>query len=311
VGPALNLADDRRPGPRALALELLERVEQGLPFPGAPRVGITGTPGSGKSTLLDALVRCYRRRGETLGIAAVDPSSRRTGGALLGDRIRVRSGAADPGVFLRSMASRTRLGGLADATRAAVVVLAAAFDRVLVETVGVGQSEGEVATLVDTLVLVVNPGSGDELQFMKAGILELPDLFLVNKADLGAPAQRTAAELASGLGLGEGPRDGAPPPVLLASARDGTGVEALVAAIDAHRAALAGSSELRLRRRRGCEAHVQDALERRYGSHGLECLGGREALRRRLAREEDGSAFGLVARLGREIEEALRKGQGV
>jgi len=306
----LNLADDWRPGPRAAALLLLERVEQELPFPGAPRVGITGAPGSGKSTLLDALVRAYRRRGETLGIAAVDPSSQRSGGALLGDRIRVRSGAGDPGVFLRSMASRTRLGGLAESTRAGVLVLAAAFDRVLVETVGVGQSEAEVATLVDTLVLVVGPGAGDELQFMKAGLLELPDLILVNKADLGAPAERTAAELASGLGLSEGAASGAPPPVLLASARDGTGVEALVAAIDAHRAELLASGELLRRRRSGREAWLLDALLRRYGSYGLERLGGREALRRRAAEHAGSSAFGLVAQLSREIEEALRKGPG-
>jgi LAO/AO transport system kinase len=271
-------------------------------------VGLTGAPGSGKSTLLDALVRAYRRRGETLGIAAVDPSSAQSGGALLGDRIRVRSAASDAGVFLRSMASRTRLGGLADATRAGVLVLAAAFDRVLVETVGVGQSESEVATLVDTLVLVVGPGSGDELQFMKAGLLELPDLFLVNKADLGAAAERTAAELASGLGLASQREHGAPPAVLLASARDGTGVDALVEAIDAHREAIVASGELLRRRRRGREAHVLDALERRYGSYGLECSGGREALRRRVAEGDEASSFGCLARLSREIEEALRKG---
>jgi LAO/AO transport system kinase len=206
------------------------------------------------------------------------------------------------------MAARTRLGGLADATRAGVLVLAAAFDRVLVETVGVGQSEAEVATLVDTLVLVVGPGSGDELQFMKAGLLELPDLFLVNKSDLGPPAERTAAELRSALGLAAQRGHEAPPPVLLASARDGTGVEALVQAIDAHREAILASGELAERRRRAREAHVLDALERRYGSYGLECGGGRESLRRRVAEDEEATAFGLLARLSAEIEEALRKG---
>jgi hypothetical protein len=158
-------------------------------------------------------VRRLRARGETVGIAAVDPSSRRSGGALLGDRARVRSGAHDPGVFLRSMAARERLGGLADATWASVTVLAAVFDHVFVETVGVGQSEAEVADLADTLLFVAQPGAGDVLQFMKAGVLEHPDVFAVNKADLGPVAERTASELATGLALAA--RDAAgwtPPP---------------------------------------------------------------------------------------------------
>ena len=156
---------------------------------------MTGAPGAGKSTLIDALVRALRRRKESVAVVAVDPSSQRTGGALLGDRIRMRSGGGDSGVFIRSMAARDRLGGIADNAWAAVAILAAAFDHVFVETVGVGQSEGEVAGLVDTLLFVANPGGGDTLQFMKAGILELPDVFVVNKADTGAAADRTALEL--------------------------------------------------------------------------------------------------------------------
>ena len=158
---ALNLLDDRRPGQREAALALLDALESRIPRSGAkpsdavhrdaPRIGLTGAPGSGKSTLLDALVRVLRDRHETIGIVAVDPSSRVSGGALLGDRARVRAGAGDRGVFLRSMAARERLGGLADATWPSVAVLAAVFDRVFVETVGVGQSEAEVAGLVDTL----------------------------------------------------------------------------------------------------------------------------------------------------------------
>src|SRR5690606_10972382 len=194
------------------------------------RVGLTGAPGAGKSTLLDALVRRLRARGETVGIAAVDPSSRRSGGALLGDRARVRASALDPGVFLRSMAARERLGGLADATWASVTVLSAVFDHVFVETVGVGQSEAEVADLADTLVFVAQPGAGDMLQFMKAGVLEHPDVFVVNKADLGAIAERTASELAAGLTLGARRPDGWSPPVLLVSARDARGIDELVAA---------------------------------------------------------------------------------
>jgi LAO/AO transport system kinase len=292
---------------------MLDAVERGLPFPGAHRVGLTGAPGAGKSSLLDALVRRLRARGETLGLIAVDPSSPRTGGALLGDRVRVRSGATDAGVFFRSMAARDRLGGLADATRSSVAVMAAVFDRVFVETVGVGQSETDVATLVDTLVYVAQPGAGDLLQFMKAGVLEVPDVFVVNKADLGPVARRTQSELAVGLGLGERPDagpDGWSPPVLLVSARSGEGTAALVEALDAHRAFLAGASGpagLAARRRRAAEAFVVETLERRYGAFGLETLGGAEGLVARVHEARDESAFALVLRLGREIEDALRK----
>jgi LAO/AO transport system kinase len=271
------------------------------------RIGITGAPGAGKSTLLDALVRALRPRGDTLAIVAVDPSSRQSGGALLGDRIRVRSGAADPGVFIRSLAARDRLGGLADTARAAVAILSTAFDRVFVETVGVGQSEIEVAALTDTLVYLVNPGTGDTLQFMKAGILELPDIFAVNKADLGPEASRAAGELTSGLGLGERADEGWTPPVLLTSARDGTGIEALVEALEAHRRALLDGDRLRQRRRAGREAFVLETLELRYGSYGLEKLGGRQALLARIRENQAVSSFALVAELGRELEDTLRK----
>ncbi len=270
-------------------------------------MGVTGAPGSGKSTLLDALVRRLRAGGETVGIVAVDPSSRESGGALLGDRIRLRAAGRDAGVFIRSMAARERLGGLADATRAGVTVLAAVFDRVFVETVGVGQSEVEVAALVDTLVYVANPGTGDVLQFMKAGVLELPDVFVVNKSDLGAAAQRTARELESSLALGERADAGSAPPVLLASARDGAGTGEILAALERHREHLLAAGRLRERRARGRESFVLEALERRYGSYGLARFGGREAVRVRLREEAHASSFALAAGLGAEIEDALRK----
>jgi len=311
VALALNLVEDRRERPRAAALELLDALEREAPFPGAPRIGITGPPGAGKSSLLDALVRRLRPRGERLAIVAVDPSSATTGGALLGDRIRVRAAAADPGVFLRSLAARDRLGGLSDATRAAVVILGAAFDRVFVETVGVGQSEIEAAALVDTLVYVANPGTGDWLQFMKAGVLETPDVFVVNKADLGASARRTASELEGGVGLGEADDELACPgwkrPVILISARDGSGIDELIDACDAHQRALAAGGALAARRRRSRDQWVLDGLERRFGTFGLERCGGREALRARLAGDRASSSFALLAALGREIEDALRK----
>jgi GTPase len=308
VAEALNLVDDSRPARRAAALALLDTLERESGNAGAWRIGLTGAPGAGKSTLLDGLIRALRARGLTIGVIAVDPSSRRTGGALLGDRIRVRSAARDPGVLLRSMAARERLGGLAEATRAGALVLASAFDVVVIETVGVGQSESEVAELVDTLVFVTQPGAGDLLQFMKAGVLELPDVFVVNKADQGPLAERTARELEAGLGLGE--RSGAEgwkPRVVLASARDGRGIDELLAALEAHRDLLVRQGSLAERRRRGRDRFVLEALRLRYGSHGLAAVGGESALADRLGGDPGASAFALVERLGGEIEEALRK----
>jgi LAO/AO transport system kinase len=305
VPEALNLVDDQRPGRREETLRLLDALERGAED-GPPRIGITGAPGAGKSTLLDALVRRLRADGVTVGIVAVDPSSRVSGGALLGDRVRVRSGASDAGVFFRSMAARERLGGLADATRASVTILAAVFDRVFVETVGVGQSEADVAALADTVVYVAQPGAGDTLQFMKAGVLEHPDIFVVNKADTGPAAERTANELRAGLALGSRTGDWRAP-VLLASARDGHGIAELLEALESHRAFLERSGELARRRARGLETAVRDALLARYGAFGLEQLGDDEAVASRLQSASGTSGFGLVLALGLEIEDALRK----
>ncbi len=304
---ALNLADDARPERRSAACELLEILEREAPFPGASRIGVTGAPGAGKSTLLDALVRSLRPRGQTVAIVAVDPSSQQSGGALLGDRIRVRSGARHPGVYIRSMAARDRLGGLANSTRAGVAILAAVFDHVFVETVGIGQSEVEVASLVDTLLYVANPGAGDMLQFMKAGVLEVPHVFVVNKADTGPMAERTASELASGLGLGERSDTEWTAPVLLTSARDGVGIDALADALDAHRRHLIATGSLAERRRRGGEAFLLETLRRRYGSFGIAQVGGEAAVIARLRASTETSPFAQAAALGAEIEEALRK----
>jgi LAO/AO transport system kinase len=250
VALALNLVDDQRPAAREEALAMLVALEEALLGSGPPRRGVTGPPGAGKSTLLDALVRRARARGESVGILAIDPSSPKSGGALLGDRVRMRASAADPGVFLRSLAARDRLGGLADSARAGVFVLAAVFDSVWVETVGVGQSEAEVAQLVDTLVWVAQPGAGDLLQAMKAGVLELPDVVCVNKADLGETAERTASELAAGLSLAER-SEGWSPPVLRVSARSGEGLDTLEEALEKHRSWLTETGRLGKRRRSG------------------------------------------------------------
>ncbi len=307
VAEALNLVDDRRPAEREAALELLDAIHTGERGRHGWRIGITGPPGAGKSTLVNAFVREVRRRELDVGIVAVDPSSRRSGGALLGDRMRLDTSARESGVFLRSMAARDRLGGLADATFASVEILSAVFDRVFIETVGIGQSESEISRLVDTLVFVVQPGAGDTLQFMKAGILEWPDVFVVNKADLGSAAERTRSELIAGLGLGERRDDDWTPRVLLCSARDDAGLDALFEAVEAHREAQLGSGGADRRRADARCAFVLGALLRRWGSDGVERLGGEAAVVARIETDAKHSPSRLAETLGAEIA-ALRHG---
>ena len=180
---ALNLIEDRTPSGREQAAELLGEVSPGKLGGEAPAhlVGVTGPPGAGKSSLLSELVRTWRGEGRTVAVLAVDPSSKRSGGSLLGDRARIEHDPRDDGVLIRSTAAGTRLGGLAAPTREAAEALAAAYDIVVVETVGVGQSETDVEELCDTIAVVVQPGSGDTLQFLKAGIMEVPDVLVVTR----------------------------------------------------------------------------------------------------------------------------------
>lgn len=305
VAEALNLVEDERPAQRDAAAALLSELED--LETGALRVGITGAPGAGKSTLIDALVRELRREKRSVGIIAVDPSSKKSGGALLGDRLHMRSGVGDPGVFVRSMAARDRLGGLSGASRAGVEILASCFDVVFVETVGVGQSESEIVNLVHTLIFVAQPGSGDSVQFMKAGLIELPDIFVVNKADLGPAAERTQRELIGGLGLSEPKADAWTPPVHLASARDARGIEAIAQAIFAHREHLEASDCLIARLEAGKTEWLQSALLERYGSYGIEALGGRDSVVQLLQAGKKQALPGLFRRLSGAIEKKLRE----
>ncbi|MDF3073059.1 MAG: putative periplasmic protein kinase ArgK [Alphaproteobacteria bacterium] len=237
----------------------------------APRahvLGITGPPGVGKSTLLSALIKAWRARGKSVGVIAVDPSSRRTGGALLGDRTRIVTDPDDSKVFIRSMAARDRLGGLAELTFPATVLMRALFDIVIVETVGVGQSETDVVAVADTVLFCVQPGAGDSLQFMKAGIAEIPHLIAVTKADLGTPAERARADVEGALSLAEGD-GGWQLDVLLVSAAGGAGVETLIDKIEAHRIHLANESRGEIQRLRQAETWIEDWLRAQFGRQGL------------------------------------------
>ncbi len=220
-------------------------------------VGLTGAPGVGKSTSTNALIGALRAAGRTVGVLAVDPSSPFSGGALLGDRIRMQEHAADDGVFIRSMASRGHLGGLSFTTPQAVRVLdAAGFDVVLVETVGVGQSEVEVAGLADTTMVLLAPGMGDGIQAAKAGILEVGDLYVVNKADRDG-ADRLRRDLRSGLALTERAADAWQPPILATVAQTGQGVDDVVEGLEQHRAWLEETGQLAARRARRARAEVE------------------------------------------------------
>ena len=237
---------------------------------------MTGPPGAGKSTLLSALLRAWREQGRTVAMLAVDPSSRRSGGSLLGDRARIEFDPHDRGVFIRSTSAGERLGGLAWATRAAAHSLAAAFDIVVIETVGVGQAETEVADVADTVAVVVQPGSGDVLQFLKSGIMEIPDVLVVTKADLGTIAVRTRRDLSAALrSLGSSPAT----VVAVSSLSPPTGIDELVAALDEQHA----GADIEQRRLHARRANALADFTHEHGESGVRALGGRRAAERLLA----------------------------
>ncbi len=302
---ALNLLESTAPADREQAARLLREVSPAALGGEAPGhvIGVTGPPGAGKSTLLSALVHAWRNGSpptRTVAVLAVDPSSRRSGGSLLGDRARIDFDPADRGVLIRSTAAGERLGGLAWATRSAADALAAAFDVVVIETVGVGQAETDVADVADTVVVVVQPGSGDVLQFLKSGIMEIPDVLVVTKADLGQIAVSARRDLAAAL-RSLGSRDTR---VLAVSAlAPSSGVDELVAALDGHRAGL----DLVGRRvaARRAAALTEFAVE--HGELGVRTLGGRRAAQALLAAQDPGmSVPALVAALERSLPAAER-----
>ena len=284
---AVSMVENQREGFEQLLTTLHPRIGR------ARRIGMTGPPGAGKSTLTTQLVNAYRAAGLRVGIIAVDPTSPFTGGALLGDRVRMESVALDPGVFIRSLATRGSLGGISSATRSVADVLDAfGFDRIIMETVGVGQSELDIARAADTTVVILVPESGDSIQALKAGLMEIADLFVVNKADRpGAERVRNDIELMLGMrhGLaveaaghhgvdlkaianpGKAAREAArkddsatwTPPVILTVAHKGDGVPELVTSLDRHQHYLEESGGLLERRRRRLREQVMDVAEYR------------------------------------------------
>jgi LAO/AO transport system kinase len=289
----LNLLESTAPADRAQAADLLRSVSPAVLGAEAAGhvIGVTGPPGVGKSTLVSALVAVWRADERTVAALVVDPSSKRSGGALLGDRVRIAFDPTDAGVFVRSTATAHRLGGVAPATRAAAHALAVAFDIVVVETVGVGQSETEVADLADTVAVVLQPGSGDTLQFLKSGIMEIPDILVVTKGDTG----RQAIDTRSDAGAALASVGSANTPLLLVSAVSPThGIDALAAAIDAHGASIDRAA--RRQRARLAGALADYAAE--HGERGLRRLGGRRRAEAMLAAQEPGlDVAGLVALL--------------
>jgi LAO/AO transport system kinase len=294
----LNLLESTGPADRAQATELLQAVSPAALGGEAPGhvIGVTGPPGVGKSTLVSALVAVWRSAGRSVAALVVDPSSKRSGGALLGDRVRIAFDPSDQGVFVRSTATAHRLGGVAPATRAAAQTLAAAFDIVVVETVGVGQSETEVGDVADTIAVVLQPGSGDTLQFLKSGIMEIPDILVVTKADTGRQAQDTLSDAraaVAALGASDTPL------LLVSAVSPPQGIEALAAAIDVH----GGSIDRAARRQRARLAGALADYAAEHGEHGLRRLGGRRRAEVVLSEQASGlDVAGLVAALEETAE---------
>jgi LAO/AO transport system kinase len=274
----LNLVESRAPQDRPEIAALLRAVSPGVLGHEAPGhvVGVTGPPGAGKSSLLSELCQEWRAVGRSVAVLAVDPSSKRSGGSLLGDRARIAFDPEDRGLFIRSTAAGDRLGGLAPATRAAAQALAAAFDIVVIETVGVGQSETEVGEVADTVAVIVQPGSGDVLQFLKSGIMEIPDVLVVTKADLGEIALRARRDINAAL-RSAGSRE--TKVVAVSSVAPVQGVDQLVAALDEHRARVDLGARRVGARRSGALA---DFLVE-HGERGLRAVGGRRAAGKLLA----------------------------
>lgn len=282
---ALNVLDDRRPESLEVKAALLAELAKISGDRDARLIGLTGPPGVGKSSLTAALISVWRQRGFSVGVLAVDPSSPISGGALLGDRLRMKTSSDDDGVFVRSLSSRGEFGGLSAEVWPMTQVMLAAFDVVMIETVGVGQREVDIAQLCDTTCYVAQPGSGDSVQFIKAGILEVPHIVVVNKADMGAVATRTLSELHSSMS-GVHPEGDWQVPVLATSALRGEGIDALADTIEQRHTQLGTTQQIEPRRRRYNAHWIIKRLEHEFGRAGISRLGGEQVLLEQLQVQE-------------------------
>ena len=250
-------------------LALLSRAHEAAQ---AHVIGITGPPGVGKSTLIGGVIAGLRKQDRGVGVIAVDPSSQKSGGALLGDRIRLPADPEDNGVYIRSMAARDRLGGLARLTAPTAILMRALFDVVLIETVGVGQSEIDIASICDSVVLCLQPGSGDSLQFMKAGIAEIPDIVIVTKSDMGGPARAVAADMRSALKIASTHQEWTPPILTISAARN-EGLQEFIDACDHHLGWLLGKDRLSRLRERQDHHWLSEFVREEFGRWGLKKAG--------------------------------------
>ena len=284
IAAALNLIDNVLPAARQQAAQLLNALSDSQRQIEGHVIGITGPPGAGKSSLIAALIRQWRRAGQTVAVLAVDPSSRPElgGGALLGDRIRIKNSSADDGLFIRSLANRNELGGVTSGVWPMSWILLSCFDRVVVETVGVGQTEIDIAEVCDTVCYVAQPASGDTIQYLKSGIMEIPDVFAVNKSDLGQAAHKTAAEITRAASKPDH-RAGWSYPVCLVSATQNDGIVELVATLAEHRSFLERTGILARQRASHQRNWIFRQIKAEFGTFGVQIAGGPDTIEQRLA----------------------------
>ena len=303
VAQALNLLEDKKPSSLARRVKLVETLSLN-----AKRerhiIGITGPPGVGKSTLLSRIIPVYRDQKKSIGIITVDPSSKMSGGALLGDRTRISYDPKDADIFIRSMAAGYHLGGLAWRTRQCLTLFESIYDRIIIETVGVGQSETEIEDVVDTVVFVVQPGSGDVLQFMKAGIMEIPHILVMNKADRKTLAEKSKNDLEAVASIANTDMEEWNLALTMTSALEGWGVDALVTAIEKHGLYL-NERNISEKRRQNRIKWVHMIFRERFGSFGVDMLGGEKNILRLLKYADIINPFEEVQTLEKMLWKAI------
>ena len=303
VAKALNLVENQSPEYAKEVSSFVEVISQKARHE-RHLIGISGPPGVGKSSMISRLIEHYRSQKKTVGVLSVDPSSKRSGGALLGDRIRIKHDPSDPRVFIRSMAAGQHLGGLAKTTRLDLMVYEAVYDKIILETVGVGQSETEIENVVDTVMVVVQPGSGDLLQFLKAGIMEIPHLLVINKADQRALADKTFQDLSSAILFESGGQKGWKMEVIMASALDNTGFDRIIQVLENHRDFLEKAG-IEHKRKTDLFWWIIGFFKERYGSYGVDLLGGEERIMRYLSQNDTKNFFMGLKILENKMKERI------